>query len=61
MRKKTVVEYRNKTVQIKALKYVVKEVPRRAVRMVTEIKTVQKEVPKTIPVPIGNITSAIRA
>jgi len=56
-----VVEFRNKTVQIKALKYVVKSVPRRAVRMVTEIKTVKKEVPKTIPVPVGNITNALRA
>jgi len=39
---------------------VVKSVPRRAVRMVKEIKSVKKEVPKTIPVPVGNITEEIR-
>ena len=55
-----VAEFRNKTVKIKALKYVVKSVPRRAVRMVTEIKTVRKEVPKTIAIPVGNITDALR-
>jgi hypothetical protein len=55
-----VAEFRNKTVQINALRYVVKSVPRRAVRMVKEIKTVKKEVPKTIPVPVGNITAAVR-
>jgi len=55
-----VAEFRNKTVQINALRYVVKSVPRRAVRMVKEIKTVKKEVPKTIPVPVGNITEEIR-
>ena len=30
-------------------------VQRRAVRMVIEMKAVEKEVPKTIPVPIGQL------
>lgn len=28
--------------------------------MVKEIKVVKKEVPKTIPVPVGNITAELR-
>jgi len=42
-------------IQKPQLKYVLEQVKRRAVRMVKEIKATQKEVPKTIPVPIGQL------
>jgi len=45
----------NRTYQKPQLKYVLEHVQRRAVRMVTEMKAVEKEVPKTIPVPIGQL------
>lgn len=38
------------------LKYVLQQVKRRAVRMVKQMKTTQKEVPKTIPMPIGDLS-----
>jgi len=34
---------------------VLEHVQRRAVRMVIEMRAVEKEVPKTIPVPIGQL------
>lgn len=52
-----------KIVQVKkmemkpVLKYTLETVERRAVRMVKEMKSVQKEIPKTVPVPIGQLSS----
>jgi len=37
------------------LKYVLQQVKRRAVRMVKQMKSTEKEVPKTIPLPIGDL------
>jgi len=45
----------NRTWSKPQLKYVLEHVQRRAVRMVIEMKAVEKEVPKTIPVPIGDL------
>jgi hypothetical protein len=63
------VEMRTKTEKVKkiisvkkmemkpVLKYVLEIVERRAVRMVKEMKSIEKEIPKTIPVPIGQLSS----
>ena len=43
------------------LKYVLKSVKRRAVKMVKQMKSTQKEVPKTIPIPIGDLDKLLQA
>lgn len=55
-RKRWVTENVPRVIQKPQLKYVIEHIKRRAVRIVKELKSVEKEVPKTIPVPIGQVS-----
>jgi hypothetical protein len=43
---------KTRSIELPKLKYVRRSVARRAVRMVKEMKTIEKEVPRTIPMPL---------
>jgi len=57
-RQRWVTENVPRVIQKPQLKYVIEHIKRRAVRMVTELKAVEKEVPKTIPVPLVEVKNA---
>jgi chaperonin GroEL len=54
-RKRWVTENVPRVIRKPQLKYVIEHIKRRAVKMVKELKAIEKEVPKTIPVPIGSL------
>jgi len=55
-RKRWVTEMVPRVIRKPQLKYVIEHIKRRAVKMVKELKAIEKEVPKTIPVPIGSLS-----
>ena len=55
--KKKVIKMVKHTRMINKVKYVNKQIKRRAVRMVKQMNTIQKKVPKNIPVPLAALIS----
>jgi hypothetical protein len=55
------IEMVKRTIMKPQLKYVLQQVKRRAVRMVKQMKSTEKEVPKTIPLPIGDLATLSKA
>jgi len=57
-RQENTIVLQKRSIDLPKLKYVMRHFQRRAVRMVKEMKTIEKEVPRTIPMPLIDFPAA---